>query len=271
MTLTGGEIFVREDVFSIARYARRNGFAIRLFTNGTFITPKIADEIKSIKPLEVEISLYGATPDRHEAVTGVLGSYAKTLRAIKLLKERDVRVHVKTSILKDNTDEIDAIRRMVEEMGASFFYDAVIAPRDDGNKSPLACRASLSDLLRIFKEHGTTFQPKERVPDSLMCNAGKNSICISPYGDVYPCVQIRKPLGNLREKSFREIWTKSELLTQLRAIKLADLPVCSSCGLLPFCTRCPGVALMEEGDILAPSKEACRIARIRKAIYLGDW
>ena len=266
----------------IARYARKSGFAVRLFTNGTLITPSIADEIKSIRPVEVEISLYGATPSTHEAVTSVFGSYKKTLRAIKLLLERDVRVHVKTSILKHNTDEIDAIRQMVEYMGASFFYDAVIAPRDNGGKSPLACRASDKDLFRIFKKQGfdtasptqpkgISFQPKERVKEEPMCNAGMNSVCISPYGDVYPCVQIREKLGNLREKSFREIWTKSEFLTQLRAINLADLPVCSSCALLPFCTRCPGVALMEEGDILAPSKEACRIARIRKAIYLGDW
>jgi radical SAM protein with 4Fe4S-binding SPASM domain len=222
--------------------------------------------------LEVEISLYGANRFTHEAVTAVEGSYAKTLLAIKLLKEREVRVHVKTSILKENTDEIEALRRMVEDMGASFFYDALLAPRDDGDKSPLACRASSSDLLRIFKEMSpqrgdATFQPKEIAIDSPMCNAGINSVCISPYGDVYPCVQIRKPLGNLREKSFREIWEDSEVLAQLRAIKLSSLPVCSSCALLPFCARCPGVALMEEGDILAPSKEACRIASIRKAIF----
>ena len=56
LTFTGGEILLREDLFDIAKYARKKEFAIRLFTNGTLIDEKVADKIKNLSPLSVEIS-----------------------------------------------------------------------------------------------------------------------------------------------------------------------------------------------------------------------
>ena len=58
---TGGEIFARKDFLDIYTEAKKRGFLITLFTNGTMITPRIADHLVEYRPFNIEITLYGAT------------------------------------------------------------------------------------------------------------------------------------------------------------------------------------------------------------------
>jgi radical SAM protein with 4Fe4S-binding SPASM domain len=64
------------------------------------------------------------------------------------------------------------------------------------------------------------------------------------------------PSGNLRRQRFDEVWRQSKQLEEVRAIRLRDLPTCSSCSLLSNCTRCPGLAYME-GNMRGPSSADC--------------
>ena len=83
--LTGGEPFIRPDFLDIYTYAKKKGMLITLFTNGTTITPRIADYLAEWRPSSIEITLYGATKETYEKVTGVHGSYEKCMRGIDLL------------------------------------------------------------------------------------------------------------------------------------------------------------------------------------------
>ena len=71
LLLTGGEPFLRRDFLDIYTSARRKGLILTLFTNGTLITRPIADTLAEWRPLKIEITLYGATPETYERVTGV--------------------------------------------------------------------------------------------------------------------------------------------------------------------------------------------------------
>ena len=82
---TGGEIFARKDFLDIYTYAKKKGFLITLFTNGTLITEKIADYLVEWPPFAIEITLYGRTRETYEALTQIPGSYDRCLRGIKLL------------------------------------------------------------------------------------------------------------------------------------------------------------------------------------------
>jgi MoaA/NifB/PqqE/SkfB family radical SAM enzyme len=73
------------------------------------------------------------------------------------------------------------------------------------------------------------------------------------------------PCGSLREKTFREIWWRSEALTELRTIQVRDLPTCSQCGHAAYCTRCPGLAYME-GSMRGPSSSDCAKSEARTGI-----
>jgi radical SAM protein with 4Fe4S-binding SPASM domain len=96
--------------------------------------------------------------------------------------------------------------------------------------------------------------------EDLPCSAGHNSCYISPYGDVFPCVQLPQAAGNLRREKFDDIWYHAPQLERLRAIRESQLPICSRCEIRSYCERCPGLALMEGGDLLGAYERACELA-----------
>jgi len=85
---SGGETLARADFLEIYTYAKQKGLIITLFTNGTLLTADIADHLAEWRPFSIEITLYGRTPQTHDGVTGVPGSYEQCMRAVRLLRER---------------------------------------------------------------------------------------------------------------------------------------------------------------------------------------
>ena len=55
------------------------------------------------------------------------------------------------------------------------------------------------------------------------CSAGHTLAYISPYGDVFPCVQFPLPSGNVRRQKFLDIWNHSSELNEVRSIRAKDL------------------------------------------------
>ena len=268
ITFSGGEALIRLDFFEIARHARRQRFAVRLLTNGTLVTPPVADELAALNPVRVEMSVYGARAETHDGITQVPGSFERTMRAFRLLGERGVNTAVKTPLIKENIGQFNEIRAMAEELGAIFRYDITITPKDDGCRSPLQHRLSDEDLLGLFHQEvdPEKWKPSSLKADDHICNSGLNIITIDPYGEVFPCVQVRMPAGNLRQQSLRTVWRESLVLRRMREITQASFPVCSTCELREFCVRCPGLALVEDGDLFGPSSVACREARLRRQV-----
>ena len=88
LLLTGGEALLRPDFEEIYLYAKRKGLLLTLFTNGTLLTPRLADFLAEWRPYALEITVYGATQDIYERVTGVPGSYAACMRGIELALAR---------------------------------------------------------------------------------------------------------------------------------------------------------------------------------------
>jgi len=112
ITFTGGEVFTRVDFFEIAGYARKKNMALALMTNGTLIDEVVAERLKQLCFQRIAISLYGVTPEIHERVTRVEGSFSKTLRAIGLLREAGLKTRVMTPVMKENINEIGEILYM---------------------------------------------------------------------------------------------------------------------------------------------------------------
>ncbi len=266
LTLTGGEILLRQDIPEILRAAKSKGFALTLFTNGTLIDRERADLIQSLSPLRVELSIYGADPDTHDGVTGVVGSFHRSVSAARLLRERGIRVVLKCPLMKENVAQYAGVVELSKALGANCRFDPIITPKNDGSSEPLSHRLGGEELLRPIRELGLyprAPRPINRNGRELLCDAGVTTCSISPYGDVYPCVQLPLLLGNLREGSFREIWGNSPVLSELKALRNSDLSSCRDCDLSPYCSRCLGLALSEDGDLLGPSKACCQLAEVR--------
>lgn len=266
ITFTGGEIFIREDFFEIAEYARQKDFAVRIFTNGTLIDENMADRIKRLNPLTVEISLYAADPLVHESITRIPGSFEKTVNAFKLLNKRNIRTVVKTTFMQNNLYEFDKLNQFAKSINSLFNFSFTVIPKIDGSKEVIKLRLTEAQLKELFTAQRWLVNEIEeggvRVYEPL-CAAGFNSLYISPYGEIFPCVVLRENCGNVKEKSLKDIW-QGQFFGKIRNIALRDLKECLICSVSGYCDRCAGLAWLEAGDLFGPSVNDCRLARVRK-------
>jgi radical SAM protein with 4Fe4S-binding SPASM domain len=271
LTFSGGEILARADFLEIAGYARRKGFALRLMTNGTLITPRMADRLAALYPTGVEISLYGADAATHEGITRSRGSFQKSVRAFQLLHQRGVHTVMKTPVMRENAGQIPALRRLAERLGAIFRCDPTITPKDDGDPAPLRHRLRHDELLELWRQElaADQFRPRPPVgPGDRSCGVGRCGLVIDPGGHVVPCLQIRTVAGSLRCQSLRRIWEGAPVFRELGSLTYSQLPACLSCELNRVCNRCHGLALLEGGDLHGPAGASCEVARARHLVLV---
>lgn len=268
LAFTGGEIFTRDDLFDIIRYAKRKGFFMTLMTNGTLILPEQIEELRKMKPIKFEISLYGATPETHDNITQVEGSFRNTMTTIDKLKEEGFEVIIKTPLMNLNIKECEEIEKLSDKLGVYNRMNSGIAPSRGGSTHPQQYDLSDDDLRTYLSKHEFDLSYlHEKDPAQIFgCKAGKASCCITSSGLVYPCVMMPIVVGDLRQKKFKEVWNFDPCneLKRLRGLRSHDLNVCSGCDLKSFCIRCPGVVYLETGDIVGVSSSACRYAAWRQ-------
>ena len=286
LTFSGGEIFLRPDLYEILAAARRLHFDVSLKTNALLVTPERAARLCEFGVRRVQISVYSDVPAVHDAITKVPGSLQRTLAAIPILLEHGLQVKLACPLMQENLMAYRGVMALAEKLGIPYILDLTITPMMDGSGGPLAHRASVSSLLPVLQDpllHACKPQPgapaavtvnasppafgsavssgiESLAYEDLPCSAGHNSCYISPYGDVFPCVQLPQAAGNLRREKFDEIWYHAPQLERLRAIRESQLPICSRCEIRSYCERCPGLALMEGGDMLGAYERACALA-----------
>jgi len=267
VTFTGGEPLVRRDFFEIAERAAEKNFAVRIFTNGTLIDEAAADRIAALNPLEVGISVYGATAETHDGITMSPGSFEKSVAAARALLARGVTVTVKSVIMKPNFGEYGALIDMAVEMGAKYVFDATVFPRDDGGREPLELRLD-DDMLweTLMDDRLTGRKPGKPAPDVCrgpVCDLSTATAGISPEGDIFPCLQLRKRVGNINEigrlGDVRDAWM--DIISGLT--RETENEKRYNCEYKKYCARCPGLAELEDGSATGPSQWACRAARLR--------
>lgn len=269
LTFTGGEALARAEFLEIAEFAHKLGFMLKVFTNGTLLDEAVARRLATLEPIHVGISLYGAGAETHDRATGVAGSFARSVKALSLLHELGVVTMAKCLVMKENAAELPQTQQLVNRLGAILQLDVVVAPKNDGNRDPLEHQLDDDGLYRVLSSEVIIPKRTMRVgtspSGSLICRAGMDVCCISPGGDVYPCVSMPVSLGNLREQSFSEVW-RGPTAERFRQFRFADLHQCVSCPDLDYCIRCWGLALVESGNHLGPSYLNCRVARMRHRI-----
>lgn len=274
LSLSGGEIFLRDDFFEIAEYARYMHFALNLFTNGTLIDEEMADQISDLNPYLIYVSIYSTNPKIHDKITGINGSLEKTIKAIKMLKSRNIPLSISNTIMKQNINEYNNVYEIAKKFDAEIRFDPQITPKNDGSKSPLNYQINNGDMYKILadplmelnvKKTSETLNNNNNNNNNLAdlpCGAAHTTCYISPYGDVLPCVQFPLLCGNLKDTPLNEIWYHSPKMLEASSLRISDLPVCSKCEIKDYCQYCPGLSILEEEDIMTPPSRCCNEARL---------
>lgn len=268
---TGGEILCRPDFLEIAGYAFRRGIFFHLQTNGTLIDREMARRIHDLQPTKVEVSIYGASAGVHDAITGVPGSFVKSLKAVDLLHELGIRLFIKTTVMSGNWRDVPALRRLADEHGVWFMPDPVLVPGVFGSASPLNQRMNDDEYRRYMiaegwdrepgKEFAELVEESSRPDRRVLCTAAKKRFTIAVDGEVIPCVMWRQSCGNLLNQSLESIWY-GETMTGMRKLKFEDLQSCASCEHYLNCVRCAGLAYMETGDYRGCPSECRRMSSL---------
>ena len=139
VALSGGEMLLRRDWFTIASRARALAFDLHLFTHAGRIDDPTADQMRALDPT-VHVSFHSLDESAFDAFTRRPGTFRKVVAGIDRLLARDVRVLLKVPLMTWNLTEAGAIRAWAEARGASCRLSPFITAKKNGDTSPLALR-----------------------------------------------------------------------------------------------------------------------------------
>jgi radical SAM protein with 4Fe4S-binding SPASM domain len=283
LTISGGEALLRDDLEEIAAHAVELGYFTRLFTNGTLIDEERIKRLARIPWQAIEVSLHGATAQTHEALTGMAGSFAKTLAAARLISAAGITLIMKSNITRLNVHELPAIIAMAKELGAKIRTSPTITVMEDGGTAPLGYRLDDEGLFEALMTLNLEGKSKHTEPklhkdeedpvsgSAIVCNAARSTAEIHANGDVTPCADLPVILGNIRLQNFHAIWYNNSRVERLLQLGEQKIPECLHCEYYYYCMRCPGTRLGESGSMLLPAIDECRFARTNWKVDDSLW
>ncbi|MDD6212406.1 MAG: radical SAM protein [Clostridiales bacterium] len=296
LLLTGGEVTLRSDFCEIYEAIAKMGFITTVYTNATNITDKVMSVFEKYPPQVIGVTMYGASPDTYQKICGSAEGYYRFLTGLSRLKELPSILETRTTLVKGNVSDYQAMKTFVErEFGpkqvlhvsahvykavrngicspekerldavenCSFFYSWLNNLKDliENKKVPI------NKLIDIQKLQTTEQELKRRTLGGdggylfQNCGAGIDEFFISWAGDMYACGMLPVGCTHPFETGFRDAW--ENLPAQYPKTKINNR--CRNCSLMPFCESCPAYRMVETGEWDGIPSYACE-----KAAYLKE-
>lgn len=283
LVLSGGEPLIRPDIFELAAYARDAGLTTALATNGTMITHAIAEKIRDAGIQRVSVSLDGATPETHDAFRKLPGSFNRAVEGIKLVQAAGVETQINSTIAKHNVHEVQKLYDNAIALGVEALHIFMLVPVGCGvqlaesamldaftyektlnwfyevsRAGKIQTKATCAPhYFRIMRQRaaaeGIEVSPKTHGMAAMTkgCLAGQSICFVSHKGQVFPCGYLPLEVGNVREKSFKEIWETAEPFQKLRDQDNLE-GKCGACEFKSVCEGCRARAFFyTQGNYLA--------------------
>lgn len=269
--LTGGECLLRRDIFQLVESVRQRHFKITLFTNGIDVDESIADWVALNGVDTVQISVHASTAALHDQLVRRPGAFEQTIKAVSLIRSRNINTFLACTITELNYLEMDNLRTLATELGVFIRFNPRIHAPQRFNASHEWRGPSNGLIEKIFRRNDMReafLKERESIPkdaEKRLCSAGRTRIRIDEIGNVYPCEFLRMPVGNIREGGVQKVWRESEKLQWLRSLTFGQTR-CVECKLLPYCAPCIGRHYEDTGDIFTPSPQVCWEASLRKRL-----
>ena len=289
LLLTGGEPFLYPDFKRLYLGLRQMGMILTINTNGTLIDEDLAEFFGKYKPRRVNITLYGTDEETYAELCHYPGGYERTLRGIRLLRERGVDVKVGGSLTRANKDDLDRLLDVEKELGIPVRVDTYMMPATRERELPYnmqsrldpeeAARARIHALKRemgpeLFPQYvqqsvymADQPEPAESKPGHMACMAGQCSFTINWQGEMRPCVMLSEPAVSVFEAGLEDAWKYIVEETG----KLLLHAKCSTCHLRHLCRTCAASALLEAGSYDAVPEYMCRYAEESLRLLREEW
>lgn len=243
----GGEPMIRRDFYELIEHAVQQKVGVKFSTNGTHIDEGAARRLAGLDYLDIQISIDGADAVTSDRLRGV-GSYDAARRAMDHLKAADFGpFKISVVMTRESVEQLDEFEGLAKRYGAELRLTRL---RPSGRAVELweewhPTRAQNRDLYQWLVQRpnvltGDSFFHLSALGAPLeglnLCGAGRVVCLIDPVGDVYACpfvIHEQFKAGNVRERGFEHVWTKSELFRALR--EPGNPGACGSCGSYDAC------------------------------------
>jgi mycofactocin radical SAM maturase len=249
VNIGGGEPTVRRDFWELVDYATAHSVGVKFSTNGSRITPEIAQRLAASDYVDVQISLDGATAEVNDHVRGA-GSYATAIGAMEHLAAAGFKgFKLSVVVTRENAGQLDAFKAIADRYDAQLRLTRL---RPSGRGADVwdelhptqQQQRELYDWLVAHGEQVLTGDSffhlaayGESLPGLNLCGAGRVVCLIDPIGDVYACpfaIHDEFLAGNVRATGgFTAVWRSSALFEELRRPQSAG--ACGGCGFYDAC------------------------------------
>ncbi len=248
LNLSGGEPFLRKEFAEICRqFVRHNQVRQIYVPTNAYYTGRVGAAVTNVLEeqdldlLACEISLDGM-PEFHDRFRGAKNAFQKAMEtydALAEIQQRDprLRIHAISTATDVNMDEIKQLTTYLYERCPRMDHHNLAIIRGD-RKNPDLAAPLLNEYQKLYQYIRRLWAPRERgrygaVVEPMLqwakietlkekrqiapCSAGRLSVVVYANGDVSVC-EMHKPIGNLRQKSFPEIWASAEAQTLRQSI-----------------------------------------------------
>ncbi len=287
VTLTGGEVFTRPDLFELIDGIIANRMRYSLLSNGTMITEEVLAKFAIGKRRQrldsIQISVDGSSADVHDLSRPK--SFGRALRGLKLLKEAGFPVTVRVTINRHNVDDLENVAHLLlKEVGISSFgtneayacgatdrteNDVILTPAQRKRAGEVLTSLAEKYDQRIQAQAGPLVLARElKTMDEMLANGqtswagrGTLSACGGVFttlgvmhdGTIVPCmIMSTLNIGKVGVDKLQDVWLNHPTMTALRQrqeIPLGSLETCHDCSYQGFCTGgCPAGAIYANGD-----------------------
>ncbi|MGD1152469.1 MAG: radical SAM protein [Syntrophales bacterium] len=290
--ISGGEPFMRDDVFSILHEIEKHHFHYGLNTNATLIDENTSQRISALKKLfSIVVSLDGSTPAIHDKQRGK-GSFDRTIRGIENLLKHNRHVSTYTTVTRNNYQDIENIIILGKSLGLVAVKFNELLPLGNAvchlpnlilsNSQRRAVTHEIESLRNTYGSFviGTilemghffkNFEELEKIGNRenpgcanglFGCGGGIQKCTVRPDGWVVPCDRLWDfKAGHIGETDFQEIWTSSPIFSEMRrraSVSLDDIEECSGCGYKSLCIGgCPAVSYELSGSVFTVDPMSC--------------
>lgn len=268
LNLTGGEALLHPHLDDFIRRARTHHMEARLKTNGSLLTADRCQKLDLAGLAGLDISLYGFSEKSYELLTGKSGMFIKSIEGIKAAKTQGFDVHVSIILHRYNIDELKLMTEFCKENELAYQFSTEITERYDdssGSRDFEITKEQFSEQLAgEFSDIFMHLNPEKVV----QCSCARSVCGISSTGEVYPCIGAPIASGNLKEKTFEDIWKNSSVLNKIRKLEKSDFKSCTTCDHIEYCNRSSGSIYTNTKEYTGCDSVTLQQAQLRHKFHL---